>query len=446
MFVLVLFTVLFVASSSVRADTPLTPQLSCWFNSYDNGTRQTHLVMGYENTALTNTLIYVQQGPVTDPLKNIITPFEYNGRQQDLFRTGVHPFDFEIIDRLQILQSGSTISWSLGTVILRINAGDLTPDNICQARYPNNCPLWIRNFCNDASFCNGHEICTPKFVRQVSQERFGVCQAALRVVSCEPGLLCDENLLGCAQPPTNSPTETPTNQPTDAAVVVTTEEPVITLHPVPVECNTDLDCASKQTFCLGASTCVANKCEFNGNYNPCSANGVNGIVVVGKGVLMNVCEEGSRSCISYYTCSTNAECDDGLLCTGTETCGDSICHPGSPLQCVDPSILCVESVGCGPLGIITDEDINVGVVPTSAPTKSPTMAPTVAPTMAPTTNSSIPPPPTTNTALVVFALVFGFIALLIILLIIFFIIRSQNNRIAAIQSASANGMQSRIKS
>lgn len=440
MSMLTLFTILFIASSNVYASTPLTPQLSCWFNSYDNQTRYTHLVMGYENTALTNTLIYVQQGSVADPMKNIITPFEYNGLQQDLFRTGVHPFDFEIVDRLQILQSSASISWSLGTVILSVSASDLTPNNICQAKYPNDCPLWIKNFCNDASFCNGHEICTPKFVRQVSQERFGVCQAALRVVSCEPGMRCDENLLGCAQPPTEAPTEAPTGSPTSVpteastTTTITTEEPIITLHPIQVECNIDLDCASKQTFCLGTSTCVENKCVFNGNYDACATSGVNGTIVIGKGILMNMCSEESRSCISYYSCSINADCDDGRVCTGTETCDDNICHPGSPLRCLDSSILCSEPIGCGPLGVVTDEDIGIVVVPTSAPT------------MAPTTNSSIPQPPTTNTALVIFSLVFGAIALIIIIVIIFFIIRSQNNRISAIAQASVNGggMQSRI--
>lgn len=437
MFVQLLFTVLLVASSSVYASTPLTPQLSCWFNSYDNQTRNTHLVMGYENTALTNTLIYVQQGSVVDPLKNIITPFEYNGRQQDLFRTGIHPFDFEIVDRLQILQSGATISWSLGTVILTIRASDLTPENICQARYPNNCPLWIRNFCNDASFCNGHEICKPKFVRQLGPERYGVCQSAVRVVSCDSGTVCDEKLLGCVQPPTEAPTE----QPTTAVTTITEEEeevPTITQNPITVECIVNLDCASKQTFCLGTSSCVENKCQFNANYDACSTNGIssNGTIVVGKGVLIHICSEESKSCISYYTCSTNAQCDDRRLCTGVETCGDSICHPGSPLQCADPSILCTESIGCGPQGIITDEDINIGLVPTGSPTKTPTKAPT--------TNSSVPTVPTTNTALVIFAVVFGLIALIIIIMIIFFILRAQNNRIAAIANAST-GMNARIK-
>ncbi len=430
-----LIAVLFIANSNVYANTPLTPQLSCWFNSYDNQTRNTHLVIGYENTALTNTLIYVQQSSTTDPLKNIITPLDYNGRQQDLFRTGVHPFDFEIIDRLQILQSGSTISWSLGTVVLSIHASDLTQDNLCQAKYPNNCPLWIRNFCNDASYCNGRETCTPKFVRQLSQERYGVCQAALRTVSCEPGTRCDESLLGCVQPPTNNPTASPTEQPTTAETTQETEPAITTLNPITVECNINLECASKQSYCLGTSTCVENTCKFDPTYDPCTSNGRNGTIVVGKGVLMNMCIEESRSCISYYSCSTNADCDDGLLCTGSETCGDGICHPGSPLQCVDSSILCTEAVGCGPLGIMTDEDISIVVVPTTAPT--------VAPTMAPTTNSSVPTAPTTNTALVIFALVFGAIALLIILIIIFFIIRSQNNRIAAI--ANASNMQTRIK-
>jgi hypothetical protein len=44
-------------------------------------------------------------------------------------------------------------------------------------------------------------------------------------------------------------------------------------------------------------------------------------------------------------CSTDAECDDGAFCTGTETCQDGFCRNGLPVLCTgDDGIPCTDSV------------------------------------------------------------------------------------------------------
>ena len=46
-------------------------------------------------------------------------------------------------------------------------------------------------------------------------------------------------------------------------------------------------------------------------------------------------------------CTTDPECDDGLVCTGTETCdtGTETCVPGTPVTCPPPG-QCDQSVAC----------------------------------------------------------------------------------------------------
>ena len=45
-------------------------------------------------------------------------------------------------------------------------------------------------------------------------------------------------------------------------------------------------------------------------------------------------------------CSSNAECDDGLHCNGTETCVDNVCQPGTPPACNDDGLFCNGSEIC----------------------------------------------------------------------------------------------------
>jgi hypothetical protein len=50
--------------------------------------------------------------------------------------------------------------------------------------------------------------------------------------------------------------------------------------------------------------------------------------------------------VTALTCSSDAECDDGLACNGVETCVDSMCQPGTPVVCPDNSDPCDGSEFC----------------------------------------------------------------------------------------------------
>ncbi len=436
LFFLSLFVLLMQASAPI-------PSFTCWFNTFENQTKHIHLVMGYENTESQSLLIYIQQSTTGEPPKNVITPLSYNGRQPDLFQPGPHLFSFVIDDTDKILQSSTTgvITWELGTSSLSVSSVDISATNLCQRKYPNHCPTWIKNFCSDDSYCNGQESCVPNFIRQVSQEKFGMCKQPVRPLPCPDNTICDESVLGCVQPRTTEP-PTDTNTPL-----------VVDPTPIPGECAIDTDCSGKNTFCLGTSTCVNNACQFDSNYKPCGNDMVNGTLVVGLGIANVVCSDTTRLCFSYFTCSSDSDCDDHLYCTGKEVCSDGICHQDNPIRCASNNVLCTESDHCGTDGIITDEDtivvVNSTVAPTSAPTKAPTKAPTSNSTSAPTTNSTAAPTTSpTNTSLVIFLVVFAAIFLILAIIIILFIIRAQNNRVRAQTEGSTapSNMNSRTAS
>jgi hypothetical protein len=393
--------------------------------------------MGYENSDPQSLLIYIQQqqNSLTTAIeqpKNIITPLSYNGRQPDLFQPGSHLFSFVIDDSNNILQSSSTgasITWELGTSSLSVSTVDISATNLCQRKYPNHCPTWIKNFCSDDSYCNGQESCVPNFIRQVSQEKFGMCKQPVRPLPCPDGMVCDESVLGCIQQRTTEP-------PTE----INTESPTTQLHTG--ECTTYADCSGKNSFCLGISSCINNACQYDSNYRPCGNDMVNGTLAVGLGVTNVVCSDITRICFSYFTCSSDADCDDRLYCTGKEVCSDGICHPDNPIRCNNSTVLCTETDHCGTDGVITDEDTGIVVVnSTTTPTKAPTAAPT-------TTNSTSAPAITTspsNTSLVIFLVVFAAVFLVLSLIVIAFIIRSHNNKIRAQTEASmTSSMNSRM--
>lgn len=53
------------------------------------------------------------------------------------------------------------------------------------------------------------------------------------------------------------------------------------------------------------------------------------------------------------SCTTNAECDDGLTCTGSETCQAGTCAPGTPVDCSGSSDQCNVGTCLEPAGTCT---------------------------------------------------------------------------------------------
>jgi hypothetical protein len=130
--------------------------------------------------------------------------------------------------------------------------------------------------CDDGQFCNGAETCDPSLD----------CQPGT-AIECPPGEVCDEDLDQC----------------------------------VPAaECTVDADCDDSM-FCNGAETCVAGTCQ-PGTPVDCDD---------GVDCTVDACDEVNDSCVNT---PDDAFCDDGLFCTGAESC--------------DPEAGCVAISACPP--------------------------------------------------------------------------------------------------
>jgi hypothetical protein len=83
----------------------------------------------------------------------------------------------------------------------------------------------------------------------------------------------------------------------------------------PAECDDDGDCEDDM-FCTGVETCNLGLgvCESSGD--PCGAG--------------ETCDEANDTCVADAECANDADCDDGLFCTGVETCdiGTETCVEG----------------------------------------------------------------------------------------------------------------------
>jgi hypothetical protein len=87
------------------------------------------------------------------------------------------------------------------------------------------------------------------------------------------------------------------------------------------QCDGDGDC-DDALFCNGAETCVADVCIVG--TPPCDD---------GVSCTADSCDEGTDSCSNP---PTDALCDDGLFCTGVETCDAVLdCQPGTAVDCDD---------------------------------------------------------------------------------------------------------------
>jgi hypothetical protein len=162
--------------------------------------------------------------------------------------------------------------------------------------------------CDDGVYCNGPEPCDPVLG----------CQAAMPV-DCDDGV-------SCTQDTCDETTDSCRNIPIDA------------------DCEDDL-------FCTGTEVCdLLLDCVSSGD--PCQAGGfcneatdtcddcqVDGDCDDGVGCTDNLCLGGI--CV-YLPVLLN--CDDGLYCTGIETCDAVLdCQAGTPIDCND-GVACTDDI------------------------------------------------------------------------------------------------------
>jgi hypothetical protein len=123
-----------------------------------------------------------------------------------------------------------------------------------------------------------------------------------------------------------------------------------------VECTEDMHCPDDGNVCTGAPSC-------GGDYTcQAGANEPNGSVCGSELVCFDgTCREG---------CTTDAECDDGLVCNGAETCdpGTFTCQAGTPLAngtvCGSETDVCVNQIcvpdSCTSNGQCSDGNVCTG--------------------------------------------------------------------------------------
>ena len=105
-------------------------------------------------------------------------------------------------------------------------------------------------------------------------------------------------------------------------------------------CDPAAGCTSGQALdCEDGNPCTANACD---PVTGCTASNVPDLTPCGEGL---VCVGGS--CVAGG-CSEDADCDDGSVCNGAETCVDLACQAGQPLSCDDGNV-CNGAESCDPV-------------------------------------------------------------------------------------------------
>lgn len=171
--------------------------------------------------------------------------------------------------------------------------------------------------CDDALFCNGEETCVD-----------GTCTAGTS--PCEANEACDE--AGDACEPTCGD-----DADCDDGFFCNGAETCDTTTGLCVD--GDAQCPDNGVFCDGDESCdeATDSCVSSGD--PC------------EGTETPVCDETAGECMPGTACADDSECeDDGLFCTGTESCVDGFCQSSGDPCDLDAGETCNEGLNqCDPM-------------------------------------------------------------------------------------------------
>lgn len=316
-----------------------------------------------------------------------MTPLSYNGSQPSLY--DIKGSNYAITLAL----TSNSVTWQIDNLWVTVSLSDLTEAVRCiNTVHSSQCPTSIAGFCDDGSFCNGNEICFP----DVMGGSTGACHYTTEVIRCASGLVCNETVRACVSPvtlpppttapptmapttkaPTRSPTRAPTTQPPTnwpTRIPISTPPPTnrdtIVEEPPkpPVDdviiseehvCQNDGDCASVANFCRGTYTCnqLTSLCvQADLHYDPCSdyrttlreyyssTNATSFPVSI-------TCAEAPKLCVESFTCQSNMDCSDNLMCNGIELCVSGQCYYQSDQSLAavchtELDVTCSEPDGC----------------------------------------------------------------------------------------------------
>jgi len=196
-----LLLVLLLALGSAQ----VVPSFSCWFTTYNNSVATKNLVYSYNNSLSTDVVI-----AVTDTGNNTLSPSGFNGQQPDIFKSGYNPFTLVLVDAGRVLsQPGGAIVWRVDQTTVTVTQAQLVDTQRCDTAYSGVCPVWVDNFCEDSSYCNGAEGCFSVMIfGSLTTRAMGACTRPQVGVVCPTGQLCSEQSLSCF-----TPTQAPTVEP-----------------------------------------------------------------------------------------------------------------------------------------------------------------------------------------------------------------------------------------
>jgi concanavalin A-like lectin/glucanase superfamily protein/uncharacterized protein DUF2341 len=230
----------------------------------------------------------------------------------------------------------------VGTFIVSLKVGDehlmSEPDGL-QIRVVGGCEQ--NSDCDDQDICTGEETCEN-----------GICHPG-NDLDCDDQNPCTDNecdpLAGCLDPVFNQ----------DA-------------------CD-DFDPCTMDDICAGGACQGVALDEDNDGYVPegdCGGDDCDdqndqinpGILEIGalcEDLVDNNCNDLTDAQeIVCQPCIEDEDCDDLDICTGQETCFDSVCQPGTPLVCQDDGNVCTDEVcdpqtGCGTVNVaLPCDDLN----------------------------------------------------------------------------------------
>jgi hypothetical protein len=143
------------------------------------------------------------------------------------------------------------------------------------------------------------------------------------------------------------------------------QEPLIsspTSAPSEGQCSEENpDCSKYDSFCMGVTHCdtASSLCVLNSpSYSPCPPTFVASAQIS--------CVEHLSICIASVLCSTDQECNDGLICNGMESCVNGTCVIQSNLTilelCGTVDAICVEGRGCVAINQTLEDKYIVAIV------------------------------------------------------------------------------------
>ena len=204
--------------------------------------------------------------------------------------------------------------------------------------------------CSNGLFCDGEEVCD-------------VDQCIGGAFPCVAGQDCDEGSDACF--PIGA--DCNSNAIGDAADIAGATSDDANSNGIPDECDAcvfDTDC-DDDVFCNGAESCNVDTCtngmipcelgqlcdeEFDlcqPDGSDCNTNGVGDAYDIALGTSADLNSNGVPD--ECDACVMDADCDDGLYCTGIETCNIDTCAPSSN-PCLIGQTCVEESDTCAPTG------------------------------------------------------------------------------------------------